>query len=50
MGNAFTIIVSLIFLYYFYQYLTDEWNCSNRKRQPPVKKYPRAFINKHKSR
>ena len=50
MGNVISIIFCIIFLYYFFLYLTDEWNCMNKKKQPPVPKYPRAFINKHKSR
>ncbi len=49
MGNLISIILCSIFLYYLYQYLSDEWACKNAKRNPP-RKYPRAFINKHKSR
>ena len=48
MGNIITIIFCIIFLYYFYLYLSDEWACKNQKRMP-VKKYPKAFINKHKA-
>ncbi len=49
MGNIFVIILCIVFLYFFFLYLTDEWACKNKKKQPPVPRYPRAFIEKHKA-